>query len=90
MDRSLYCFHFLHLGHVESHRLGHAENTDVIKLNSELRKLCTQHGITFIDLFPFFTNEKNKLKEEFTFDGLHPNGKGYLVWKSAIEKYVIE
>ena len=72
------------------HRLGNAKNTDVIKLNSELRKLCTQYGITFIDLFPLFANEKNKLKEEFTFDGLHPNGKGYLVWKSAIEKYVLE
>jgi lysophospholipase L1-like esterase len=70
------------------HRRDQAKNTDVIKLNAELRKLCTQYGITFIDLFPFFTNEKNKLKAEFTFDGLHPNGKGYLVWKSAIEKYV--
>jgi lysophospholipase L1-like esterase len=35
-----------------------------------------------------FKNEKSKLKEQFTFDGLHPNGKGYLVWKSAIEKYL--
>ena len=69
-------------------RLGHADNEDVIRLNTELKKLCLHYGIKFIDLFPLFKNEKNKLKEQFTFDGLHPNGKGYLVWKSAIEKYL--
>jgi lysophospholipase L1-like esterase len=72
------------------HRLGHAKNSDVMKLNAKLRGLCAQYGIKFIDLFPLFANEQNMLKEEFTFDGLHPNGKGYLVWKSAIEKYVSE
>lgn len=70
------------------HRLGHANNDDVIRLNAELKKLCAQYRIKFIDLFPLFENEQNKLKEEFTYDGLHPNGKGYLLWKSAIEKYV--
>jgi lysophospholipase L1-like esterase len=69
-------------------RLDQSSNDGVMRLNAGLKKLCTQYGINFIDLFPLFTNEKNMLKEEFTLDGLHPNGKGYLVWKSAIEKYV--
>jgi lysophospholipase L1-like esterase len=70
------------------YRIGHADNDDIIRLNTELKQLCSHHAITFIDLFPFFKNENNKLKEELTLDGLHPNGKGYLVWKSVIEKYV--
>jgi lysophospholipase L1-like esterase len=69
-------------------RLGHAKNDDVIRLNLELKKMCSRYDVQFIDLFPLFANKKDKLKKEYTFDGLHPNGKGYLVWKSAIEKYV--
>lgn len=70
------------------HRLSQAMNDDVIRLNADLKELCTKYRVNFIDLFPLFANEKNKLKKEYTIDGLHPNGKGYLVWKSAIEKYV--
>ena len=72
------------------HRLGQARNDDVIRLNADLKELCTKYGINFIDLFPLFSNDDDKLKEEYTLDGLHPNGKGYLVWKSAIEKYVLD
>jgi lysophospholipase L1-like esterase len=71
-------------------RLGHAKNDDVISLNTELKGLCLQYKIKFIDLFPLFINKNNKLKKDFSFDGLHPNGKGYLIWKSAIEKYVMD
>ncbi len=46
--------------------------------------------IAYIDLFPLFSNDDDTLKEEYTLDGLHPNGKGYLVWKSAIERYVFD
>jgi lysophospholipase L1-like esterase len=70
------------------HRLSHTMNDDVIRLNVYLKELCTQYGVNFIDLFPLFADEENKLKKEYTFDGLHPNGKGYMVWKSAIKKYV--
>lgn len=71
-------------------RLGHAKNDDVIRLNIELKKLCSLYDIQFIDLFPLFANKNDKLKKEYTFDGLHPNGKGYLIWKSEIERHVLD
>ena len=43
-------------------------------------------NIDFVNLFPLFVNDKGDLKEELTSDGLHINGKGYLIWKSVIEK----
>ena len=72
------------------HRLGRAKNDDVISLNIELKELCLQYKVKFIDLFPLFKNEYDNLKEDYSFDGLHPNGEGYLIWKSEIEKYVID
>ena len=71
-------------------RLGHAKKEDVIKLNTELKELCSRYGIKYIDLFRLFRNDNDQFKEEYTIDGLHPNGKGYLVWKSAIERYVFD
>ncbi|HEY9822136.1 MAG TPA: G-D-S-L family lipolytic protein, partial [Candidatus Sericytochromatia bacterium] len=32
----------------------------------------------------------NELDEQYTTDGLHLNGKGYLVWKEVIEKDVVD
>ncbi|MEY4503904.1 MAG: hypothetical protein RL154_196, partial [Pseudomonadota bacterium] len=33
-------------------------------------------------------SENKMLKQEYTFDGVHLNTKGYIVWMSAIKSYV--
>lgn len=63
------------------------KNEDIINLNKELVKLCNSCGVKYIDLYPLFVVENNKLNPEYTVSGLHVNGKGYLVWKKAIEQY---
>jgi lysophospholipase L1-like esterase len=63
------------------------KNEDIINLNKELVKLCNSCGVKYIDLYPLFVVGNNKLNPEYTVGGLHVNGKGYLVWKKAIEQY---
>lgn len=66
-------------------------NDDIIKLNHLLEQLCTEYDfVTFIDLHTLFKTLDNQLNPDYTYDGGHLNGKGYLVWKSAIEAYVKE
>jgi lysophospholipase L1-like esterase len=60
---------------------------DVRKVNVRLEKMAEMYGIMYIDLYSPFCGEKNKLAPEYTNDGLHLNGAGYLLWKSLIEKY---
>jgi len=60
----------------------------VVSLNNDLENLAKEKGQTYIDLFSSFINSEGKLKDEFTEDGLHLNGKAYQLWKSLIEKYV--
>ncbi len=68
---------------------GNILNEDVIELNSHLRRLSSEHDFTYIDLITVMSDNSHQLREEYTeFDGLHLNGQGYLVWKSAIEKHV--
>lgn len=63
------------------------KNEEIINLNNELVKLCNSSGVNYINLYPLFVVENNKLNPEYTIGGLHVNGKGYLVWKKAIEQY---
>lgn len=63
------------------------KNEDIINLNKELVKLCDSYEVKYIDLYPLFVVDNNKLNPEYTVGGLHVNGKGYIVWKRAIEQY---
>jgi lysophospholipase L1-like esterase len=64
------------------------DNAHVIHLNKELFALAKELNINFINLFSLFTAENNELNPLYTYDGIHLNGKGYLVWKSAVDQYV--
>lgn len=62
----------------------------ILELNSRLQALAAEHGATWINLYPLFSDGHDNLRPEYTNDGLHLTGQGYLVWKEAIEKYVKE
>lgn len=64
------------------------KNHKIIQFNEQIKAIAQDFGLDYIDLFTPFANEANKLNPTFTFDGLHLNGKGYLVWKKEIEELV--
>lgn len=64
------------------------KNQKIIQFNEHIKGTAKEFELTYIDLFTPFANEANKLNPVFTFDGLHLNGKGYLVWKKEIEELV--
>ncbi|HMA62997.1 MAG TPA: GDSL-type esterase/lipase family protein [bacterium] len=67
----------------------HVNKTNqIIELNKKLKKLCKNYKLSYIDLHSFFKIEGNKLNPEYTNDGLHLTGKGYLLWKSLVEGYI--
>lgn len=60
----------------------------IMAINEGLKQLATENGLTYIDLFTLFANDKNRLNLDYSIDGLHLNGKGYIRWKEEIEKYI--
>ncbi len=62
--------------------------SEIIAINAVLKKMAKDRKLTFVDLHSLLQTESNVLNPEYTNDGLHLTGKGYLVWKSAIEKYI--
>lgn len=69
---------------------GHTSRGNVVlEVNRQLVKLAKDEVVTYIDLYSHFKNKDNeKLNPEYTNDGLHLLGNGYMLWKKIVEKYI--
>ncbi len=63
-------------------------NEKVVKINTALKDLAKEFSFHYIDLFSSFLDSQNQLDAQYTSDGVHLNGKGYLIWQKIIEKDV--
>ena len=63
---------------------------NIVAINKGVQELANNYQSTYINLFDLLRTNENKLDTAYTIDGLHLNGKGYLIWKKAIENYVNE
>lgn len=67
----------------------HYDKTPEIReVNKGLKSVADDKGARYINLFDDMSNGEGKLNPEYTEDGLHLNGSGYVVWKSVVEKYM--
>ena len=64
------------------------KNSDILLINMELEKMAESRGLVYIDLHSEFLNEDGILDKEYSIDGLHLNGKGYLLWKDLILNHI--
>jgi lysophospholipase L1-like esterase len=62
----------------------------ILELNKKLKALASKNKLTFIDLYPSFIDKNGYLDSSLTNDGLHLMGKGYLIWKKIILKYILK
>jgi len=70
---------------------GHTSKTDEIKwVNAQLQEWAsTLLQVTYIDLFNRFRNENDDfLSLNYTNDGLHLTGEGYLLWAEILSPYI--
>ena len=62
-------------------------NEEVFKLNNKLKKLAEHKELTFIDLNSVLA-PNSYLESIYTDDGIHLNGKAYILWANEILKYI--
>ncbi|MBV9224873.1 MAG: SGNH/GDSL hydrolase family protein [Acidobacteriaceae bacterium] len=51
----------------------------IVTLNAWIKEYCTQNHLVYLDYYSAMVDERNMLKKELTYDGLHPNAAGYEV-----------
>ena len=64
------------------------KNIDIIEINKGILQIAKSHSLTYVNLFDLLKTNDNELNIKFSYDGLHINGKGYLIWKNEIIKYM--
>ena len=63
-------------------------NDSIVVLNKRLKNISNEKSVKYLNLFDGFTDSNGKLDMKLSYDGLHLNGQGYLIWKKIIEKDV--
>lgn len=65
----------------------HQNKTEhILFVNNELKKICNETQVTYVNLYDEFLDDEGKLHKKFTNDGLHLIGEGYLHWKNILLK----
>lgn len=66
-----------------------ADKEQVIRdVNRQVSAMAEPLGFTWIDLYSRFVDADGHMKREYTNDGLHLLGEGYLLWRDCIEPYI--
>ena len=60
-------------------------SNEITLLNRKLKDYCLMNKITFINLNKKLSKEQS-LQKFYTYDDIHLNAKGYMVWKEEIQK----
>lgn len=57
-------------------------------LNQCLKKYAEKNRIFYLDYYSAMVDEKGGLKQEYTYDGVHPNEKGYDVMEKLVKEAI--
>ena len=63
-------------------------NKDIIEINEKIKKYCEDNNCNYINLYDKLTDDDGNFCEEYTYDGLHPNEKGYQIITKELKKYL--
>ena len=57
--------------------VGGRKNNTIKELNKLIKAVANNHNCTFIDLWDVLIDKKGNLREDYCYDGLHLNAKGF-------------
>lgn len=60
------------------------------ELNKRIKAIAEANGAVYIDLWPALADEEGRLRKEYSNDGLHLLGHGYLAWLMELRPYINE
>jgi len=60
----------------------------VVALNKLIKNYADKNSILYVDYFSAMVDERNGLKAELGYDGVHPNEKGYKVMMPLVEEAI--
>lgn len=68
--------------------VGRRKNSDIKLLNEKLQAITTELNVKFASVFPKLCDNNGNFDKNLTFDGLHPNEKGYDIITSVLLPFI--
>lgn len=66
-------------------------NDAIVRVNCEIKKLCEKYSVTYIDYHSAMCKDDGKtIKDNITYDGIHPTPKGYELMAEVLRKSIPE
>ena len=62
----------------------------IIAVNTVLKKYANQNSLTYLDYYTSMVDNNNELKKKYTYDGVHPNKKGYELMSILADQAISE
>lgn len=56
----------------------------IISLNKKIKDYAVNNNLIYLDYFSAMVDDRNGLKDEYTYDGVHPNEEGYKVMEPLV------
>jgi len=66
----------------------HRPPEQIVALNDWMKDYASKNGLVYLDYYSAMLDDKKMLKQELTYDGLHPNNAGYEVMGPLAEKAI--
>ena len=70
--------------------VGKRRNSTIMEMNSNIRKLCEEKEVTYMNIYDVLVNEEGEIDLEYTKEGLHITEKGYEIITEEVMKYISE
>lgn len=64
------------------------KNKDILPLNELIKKLCRETDTVYIDLYDSLCDSDGNFSKSYSYDGLHPNVRGYEIVTKAILEFI--
>jgi len=64
------------------------DNDKIKNINKEIKKMCKEKKVTYIDLYSLLVDDNDQLNIDYTTEGLHLNNEGYKVVTDELMKYI--
>lgn len=69
-------------------RPGLSPDIKIPALNEMIKAYARQNDFIYLDCFSSMVDERNGLKDAYTYDGVHPNEAGYKIMAPLVEKSI--
>jgi len=62
--------------------------SSVVEINRSIKALAGDNGVEFIDIYSYFVNHGEPVKEYLLDDGVHLSDEGYDAWSRVVERII--